>query len=79
MSSCFQSIHCIFNVSVDVVPDMVSIGKPMGNGHPISGVVLPAAVSDRYLKFEAETFKLHQHLVNVHTNGVTRILYCNIT
>lgn len=24
----------------DVIPDMVSLGKPMGNGHPIAGLVL---------------------------------------
>ena len=53
----------LYFVYVDVVPDLVSIGKPMGNGHPISGVVLPSTVSDRYLRYEAETFKFHQHLV----------------
>jgi 4-aminobutyrate aminotransferase-like enzyme len=35
-----------------VVPDLVTLGKPMGNGHPIAAVVTRAEVVDR---FAAET------------------------
>jgi 4-aminobutyrate aminotransferase-like enzyme len=29
-------------------PDLVTMGKPMGNGHPLGGVVLPAALLDEF-------------------------------
>ena len=31
-----------------VVPDLVTLGKPMGNGHPVSGVVLGAELLDSF-------------------------------
>ncbi|KNC48156.1 4-aminobutyrate transaminase [Thecamonas trahens ATCC 50062] len=31
-----------------VVPDIVTIGKPMGNGHPVAGVVTTRAVADAF-------------------------------
>jgi len=31
-----------------VVPDMVSLGKPMGNGHPVAGLVLKPEVMERF-------------------------------
>ncbi|MBF4562816.1 aminotransferase class III-fold pyridoxal phosphate-dependent enzyme [Microbacterium sp. VKM Ac-2870] len=31
-----------------LVPDLVTMGKPMGNGHPLGGVVLPAALLDEF-------------------------------
>ena len=31
-----------------VVPDMVTIGKPMGNGHPVSAVVTTGEIAKRY-------------------------------
>lgn len=31
-----------------IVPDLVTMGKPMGNGHPLGGVVLPAALLDEF-------------------------------
>jgi 4-aminobutyrate aminotransferase-like enzyme/Ser/Thr protein kinase RdoA (MazF antagonist) len=36
----------------DVTPDIVTLGKPMGNGHPIAAVVTRAEIVDR---FAAET------------------------
>ncbi len=33
-----------------VCPDMVTIGKPMGNGHPISAVVTTKEIARKYLK-----------------------------
>jgi 4-aminobutyrate aminotransferase-like enzyme len=35
-----------------VVPDIVTLGKPMGNGHPISGVVGRGELIDRYRRRE---------------------------
>ncbi len=32
----------------DLSPDLVTMGKPMGNGHPLGGVVLPAALLDEF-------------------------------
>lgn len=31
-----------------VVPDIVSMGKPMGNGHPVAGLVTTAEIMDRF-------------------------------
>lgn len=32
----------------DVVPDIVTLGKPMGNGHPLAGVVARAELADDF-------------------------------
>ena len=37
-----------------VVPDMVTIGKPMGNGHPVSAVVTTREIAERYKKVIGE-------------------------
>jgi 4-aminobutyrate aminotransferase-like enzyme len=34
----------------DVIPDLVTMGKPMGNGHPIAAVVARASVFDEFAK-----------------------------
>ncbi|CAM5484896.1 aspartate aminotransferase family protein [Leifsonia shinshuensis] len=31
-----------------IVPDLMTMGKPMGNGHPLGGVALPAALLDEF-------------------------------
>lgn len=31
-----------------IVPDLATLGKPMGNGHPLGGVVLPAPLLDEF-------------------------------
>ncbi len=36
----------------DVVPDIVTLGKPMGGGHPISGVVSRGDLLDNYRRHE---------------------------
>ena len=33
-----------------VIPDMVVLGKPMGNGHPIGGLVVTEAVTEKFEK-----------------------------
>ena len=40
----------------DVIPDIVTLGKPMGNGHPIAAVVTTPAL--------AEKFARHRHYFN---------------
>lgn len=32
----------------DVVPDIVTLGKPMGGGHPLAGVVTSRAIAERF-------------------------------
>jgi 4-aminobutyrate aminotransferase-like enzyme/Ser/Thr protein kinase RdoA (MazF antagonist) len=32
----------------DVVPDIVTLGKPMGNGHPVAAVITRAEIADRF-------------------------------
>ncbi len=34
----------------DVVPDIVTLGKPMGNGHPVSAVVTTPEISESFAK-----------------------------
>jgi 4-aminobutyrate aminotransferase-like enzyme/Ser/Thr protein kinase RdoA (MazF antagonist) len=38
-----------------VIPDVVTLGKPMGNGHPVAAVVTRADIVDRFAR-EAEWF-----------------------
>ena len=30
---------CLYLYVTDIVPDIVTLGKPMGNGHPVAAVV----------------------------------------
>ncbi len=41
---------------VDVVPDIVTMGKPMGNGHPVAAVVTTPAVSASFMAAGVEYF-----------------------
>ncbi len=34
----------------DVVPDLVTLGKPMGNGHPLGAVVTTQAIADEFAR-----------------------------
>ncbi len=40
----------------DVVPDIVTMGKPMGNGHPVAAVVTTKAIADRFAATGMEYF-----------------------
>lgn len=40
----------LFVFRQDAVPDIVTIGKPMGNGHPVSAVVTSHAIADSLKK-----------------------------
>lgn len=35
-----------------VCPDMVTVGKPMGNGHPISAVVTTSEIARKFVEAE---------------------------
>ena len=38
---------CFFNIT-GVVPDIITMGKPMGNGHPVSAVVTTEEISEAF-------------------------------
>lgn len=40
----------------DIVPDIVTLGKPMGNGHPISAVVTKKEISDYFCEHSSPFF-----------------------
>ena len=40
----------------DVVPDIVTMGKPMGNGHPVAAVITTKAIADRFAATGMEYF-----------------------
>ena len=35
----------------DVVPDIVTLGKPMGGRHPVAGVVTSHEISDKFMQY----------------------------
>lgn len=40
----------------DVVPDIVTMGKPMGNGHPVAAVITTRAIAESFRKTGVEYF-----------------------
>lgn len=40
----------------DVVPDIVTVGKPMGNGHPVAAVVTTREIAESFRKTGVEYF-----------------------
>lgn len=43
----------------DVVPDIVTVGKPMGNGHPVAAVVTTKAIAESFTKTGVEYFNTY--------------------
>ncbi len=41
---------------LDVVPDIVTIGKPMGNGHPIAAVITTPEIAKSFSHGGVEYF-----------------------
>lgn len=41
----------------DVIPDIVTVAKPMGNGHPVGAVVTTKAIAESFLKTGVAYFK----------------------
>lgn len=50
----------------DVIPDIVTIGKPMGNGHPVSAVVTTKEVADSLFRKTPGYFNTVIHKRNGH-------------
>jgi len=42
-----------------VVPDIVTVGKPMGNGHPVAAVITTKAIADSFSKTGVEYFNTY--------------------
>jgi len=42
-----------------VVPDIVTLGKPMGNGHPVAAVICTAAVAESFAKTGVSYFNTY--------------------
>ena len=40
----------------DVIPDIVTLGKPMGNGHPVSAVITRKEIADSLFKVAPRYF-----------------------
>lgn len=40
----------------DVCPDIVTLGKPMGNGHPVAAVVTTKEIADKFAACGIEYF-----------------------
>lgn len=40
----------------DVVPDIVTVGKPMGNGHPVAAVITTPAIAESFKNTGIEYF-----------------------
>lgn len=45
----------------DIVPDIVTMGKPMGNGHPVACVVTTQEIADSFRKTGVEYFNTVRH------------------
>lgn len=39
-----------------VIPDIVTMGKPMGNGHPVAAVVTTREIADKFAATGIEYF-----------------------
>ena len=39
-----------------VVPDIITIGKPMGNGHPVAAVITTKEIADKFAATGIEYF-----------------------
>ena len=53
--------------ALDVVPDIVTLGKPIGNGHPVSAVVTTREIAQAFSDcgveyFNTVSFTLSPHL-----------------
>jgi len=43
----------------DIIPDIVTIGKPMGNGHPVAAVITTAEIAESFNKSGVEYFNTY--------------------
>ena len=47
-----------------VCPDMVTLGKPMGNGHPVGGLVTTKSTAQKFAAAGIEYFNTVSYLFN---------------
>lgn len=45
-----------YDISLGVCPDIVTLGKPMGNGHPVSAVVTTKEIAEKFASSGIEYF-----------------------
>ncbi|XP_074025702.1 alanine--glyoxylate aminotransferase 2-like isoform X2 [Leptinotarsa decemlineata] len=50
----------------DVLPDIVTMGKPMGNGHPVACVVTTQEIADSFMKTGVEYFNTNERRTHPH-------------
>jgi len=43
-------------IFLDVIPDMVTIGKSMGNGHPVSALLTTRTLAEKFASFGMQYF-----------------------
>lgn len=51
LCSFFELNVCV--LSLDVVPDIITVGKPLGNGHPMALVVTTKEIADSIGEFNS--------------------------
>ena len=52
-SLCYFEMFSWFVLFTDVVPDIVTCGKPLGNGHPMAVVVTTKEIADTFGEFSS--------------------------
>lgn len=55
----------------DVVPDIVTLGKPMGNGHPVAAVITTPEIARSFCNTGIEYFNtVSKDVINVNVSEV---------
>ena len=49
----------------DVIPDIVTIGKPMGNGHPVAALITTKEIAEKFAGCGVEYFNTVSHWMAV--------------
>ena len=58
-----MGLHSLFP---GVEPDIVTVGKPMGNGHPIAAVITTQEIADAFADTKVAYFNTVMILLNFH-------------
>ena len=68
---CWPASHLVVCCK-DVLPDVVTIGKPMGNGHPVAGLVTTAKIAKEHSVVAPSFFNTVSHYLCMrHTYACT--------
>ncbi len=51
-----MSVDFSLSVHAGVVPDIITVGKPMGNGHPVAAVITTKEIADKFAATGIEYF-----------------------